>query len=141
MKTHIKIVIFIAISLGMMQCKEKEPEPEPIIKKPVDYRDKWCGNYLCLKKQTSCSIDTACSTIESTEMINVSKVKDSLIKILNVTVKFNLGTKNFGGSDYPDPESNYRVFQGHFSGDSIYISTYQGGLGFGTSCSYQGEKQ
>ena len=139
MKTHVKFCYIIFLVMLFTACIEKEPEP--IIKKPVDYRDKWCGNYLCLKKQTSCSIDTACSTIESTEMINVSKVKDSLIKILNVTVKFNLGTKNFGGSDYPDPESNYRVFQGHFSGDSIYISTYQGGLGFGTSCSYQGEKQ
>ena len=43
MKTLFKLFMIIAISLGMMQCKEKEPEP--IIKKPIDYRDKWCGNY------------------------------------------------------------------------------------------------
>ena len=124
----IKILTYLATIVFFFSCKK-------------DYRNEYVGDYLCQKIENGYSMDSIYPTVTSTETVSITKVNDSLIGILNAKVKFDPQTKIFGNGWHPDPESDYMVLYGHFSGDSIYIETRKSGLAAGVVCNYKGIKQ
>lgn len=106
-----------------------------------DYRNEYVGDYLCQKTEHIYGMDSIYPNVISVETVSITKVNDSLIRILDAQVKFDSKTKIFGSGWYPDPKSDYKVLSGHFSGDSIYFQTIKGGLGAGVNCNYKGIKQ
>ena len=126
------LILFTILSLS---CCEKD-------KDKTDYRNKYIGNYKCYGTGYFFSggyfgIPYTTTKDDTSVVVNITKSGDSLINILDAQLKlYNNG--EFGGGLYPSP--NYHGFYGHFNNDSIYFSTYQGGLGTGRILNYKGEK-
>lgn len=133
MKT-LKFICCLSLIILFTACKEKEPIDN-------DFRDCYVGDYLCQKTEHIYDMDSIYPNVISVETVSITKVNDSLIRILDAQVKFDSKTKIFGSGWYPDPKSDYKVLSGHFSGDSIYFQTIKGGLGAGVNCNYKGIKQ
>ena len=126
MKNLSLIVLLLLIFMG---CN-KENNDAP------DYRDKFVGDYQCNKTgYYHCGDSTF--YFDTTLIVTICKENDSLINILDATLKINTNGE-FGGGLYPD--SVYHGFGGFFVNDSIYFNTYQGGLGCFTSLNYKGKK-
>lgn len=122
--------LLVAILFLVVGCNK-----EPL----ADYRDYYTGTYVCDK--SGYDLVNGDSTynyyFDTVLPISVTKVNDSLIQILDATLKVDINGE-FGGGLYPDPL--YHSFQGYFVNDSIYFNTYQGGMGCFISFEYKGKK-
>ncbi len=122
-------LLLVSLLLLLISC-DKETNEIP------DYRDKFVGVYQCNKTGNyHCGDSTY--YYDTTEIVTITKENDSLINILDATLKINTNGE-FGGGLYPD--SAYHGFGGYFINDSINFNTYQGGLGCFTSLNYKGKK-
>ncbi|MDD2622090.1 MAG: hypothetical protein WC142_07045 [Bacteroidales bacterium] len=134
--TTIKLSFLLCILSFLISCN----------KESKDYRDEFVGNYLCHQTGGCYTLDTTYPKIDTTLLVTVTKVEDSLITILNVTLKLNPISGTFGVDEngyvieYPGG-SGYRIFKGYFSNDSIVFHTFGGGHGGGCNYDYKGIKQ
>lgn len=125
-----KILSFLLIMLLIFSgCNNKEEE---------DYRDDFVGEYYCLGTGNLMCNSQIIVNIDTSVIVNISKYKDSMITILNETLKIS-SEGEFGGGYYPVPD--YRFFQGYFKNDSIIFLTNVGGIACHTSINYKGKKQ
>lgn len=120
----------LLISLFFSCCKKDEENN--------DYRDDFLGNYNCQGAGYLMCNNQIINNIDTSIIVNISKYKDSLITILNDTLKITSDGK-FGGGYYPVP--NYRFYQGYFKNDSLIFLTSVGGIGCSLSINYKGKKQ
>ena len=106
-------------------------------KENIDYRDSFIGNYRCHETGSTWSLDTIYARYDTIVEIDITKSGDSSINILDVTVKINAaGIIEAGLYSVP----NYHGFGGYFKNDSIFLDTFRGGLGGGTTLNYKGKK-
>ena len=119
----------IVLVLLFMLCCNKDNNTQ-------DYRNKFLGSYYCTKTGNYYCGDSTYH-YDTTEVINVTKSSDSLINILEATLKLDLNGE-FGGGLYPDP--HYHLFDGYFKDDSIIFGLQDGLLGCFTRLNYKGIK-
>ncbi len=125
-----KIAAIILLPLIIINCCNDN-------KDIPDYRDKYIGDYQCNRTGGYFCGDIVSYYNDTTLIIAITPNKDSLINILDATLKINAnGEFNSGLS----PNSKYHGFGGYIINDSIFFNTYQGGLGCFVSFSYKGKK-
>lgn len=128
---NMKFFSFLLTLLFVFSCCKKNDDKK-------DYRDDFIGNYYCHKTgYTRCNFEII-KRFDSYVIINIGKYKDSLITILNETVKIS-SKGEFGGGYYPVPDYNF--FEGYFKNDSIIFTTDASGIACGTDLNYKGKKQ
>jgi hypothetical protein len=125
-----KILSFLLMMLLTFSCCNNEEEE--------DYRHGFLGDYSCQETgylmcngQIICSIDTIVT-------VNIGIYKDSMITILNDTLRVNKEGK-FGGGYYTVPD--FIFFGGYFKNDSIIFQTAAGGIACNNLLKYKGKKQ
>lgn len=129
-----KLVIWILLLLPFLHSCSSDAEDKD---DAPDYRDRFIGDYQCNKRGTyHCGDSTV--YVDTIVIVSLAKRSDSLIQIFGATLKINTNGE-FGGGLYPD--SAYHGFGGNLTGDSIFFTTYQGGLGCFTSLNYKGKKR
>jgi len=123
---QLKFLSILYLAVFFTACKEKEPiDNDPVNN---DYRKEYLGNYKCIR--TGNGNDT-------TLVISVSKVKDSMISILDfVAIVDQNGHFYYNGINY----YGYLGFGGNFYKDSISFMTCKGGLGSYWCYNYNGKK-
>jgi hypothetical protein len=126
-----KSIFFMVLTLLLMSRCDKDSNTP-------DYRDKYLGSYNCTKTGNYHCGDSNYYYYDTTEIVFVTKTGDSLINILDASVKID-SNGEFGKGLYPDP--NYHLFSGHFIDDSIFFGLQQGPLGCFTRFNYKGIKQ
>ena len=108
-----------------------------VVDNTKDYRETFIGNYTChVTGAYGCMLDTNIIRYDTIVLVNITKYGDSSIFILNAILKIN-NNGEFGGGLYPGPA--YHGFGGYFINDSIFFTTYQGGLGCHTILNYNGK--
>jgi hypothetical protein len=132
MCTCIKIPIFLlGLSFLITGCYKDDVT----YNKLPDYRDEFIGAYFCAKTGNYHCGDST-SYYDTTEMVTVGKSGDSMITILDATLKIDVNGE-FGGGLYPDPK--YHLFAGYIKDDSLNFGLQQGGLGCFTRLNYRGK--
>ncbi|REJ81926.1 MAG: hypothetical protein DWQ44_13495 [Bacteroidetes bacterium] len=106
----------------------------------IDYRDNFAGSYSGVKLCTFWTlsqpgIDT---TFYGSFMLNVNKdpLYQNKIIIGNDTISID-SSGSYNGYNNPPAYRNYSIT---FRNDSVFLSTYSGGLGGGYTCSFSGKK-
>jgi hypothetical protein len=106
MKTLFKTIVLLLLSLLFIHCK-----PEPIEPEPIDYRDKWCGDYAC---------NTDYYNNDTTVIVSIKKVNDSLVSISNLYTQVEIQV-----------DTNGHFFErGHFSCDVFSGDLYKDSINF-----------
>lgn len=135
------ILLLFVLVLGFIACeKEKLTTSGGGSTTLIDYRDKYVGNYKCHKICTFWTlsqpqIDT---TFNDTLSLEVKKHPVYSNKIIVGTDEIPMDTSGYY-TGYYNP-SNYKNYAISFYNDSISISTFNGGLGGGTSCNTKGHR-
>jgi len=125
-----QLILVLSISVFFLSCKRDDQER--------DYRDAFVGKYFCNQTGSTMCNSQIVGYVDTSYIVSVEKVNDSLIKILNETLKIDIKGK-FGGGYYPTPD--YRFFEGAFRNDSIIFLTSAGGIACIFSSNFKGIKQ
>ncbi|MDY0015867.1 MAG: hypothetical protein RBS13_06620 [Bacteroidales bacterium] len=123
MKTLFKTIVLLLLSLLFIHCK-----PEPI-----DYRDKWCGDYIC---NDSTIRTTVAKVNDSLLSLSVTKIIESNCPFLNLITPIDVS-----GHFYEQNTCNYDAIGGDFYKDSLSFWTLIRLIRVSTTYYYAGVKQ
>lgn len=131
--------VFIFLFL-LEACTKDKATDQPFAIPVVDYRDTYTGNYNCTRLCTFWSISQPQTETTFYSAINISVTKhpvltNSLI-VENDTIPID-SAGTFSGFYNPPAYHNYSIV---FRSDSVFINSFSGGLGGGTTCNTIGKK-
>ena len=136
MKRSLSPFGIIALLLFPACCEDTEENPGP-----PDFRDAFTGTYACHKLCTYWTIDMPApdTTFSGTLEVTISKVISStdLLVVQNDTIPIDESGHYFGFFAV----AGFREYQLDLRNDSLFLRTFSGGLGGGTTCWTQGKKQ
>lgn len=132
---HLSLILCLLV----FACKKNH---DPVLADTnSDYRDRFTGSYTGHKLCTYWTISNPVTdtTFNGTVTFQVIKHPTDPGKIIveNDTIAMDSSGSYTGFYD-PQPYKNYSLY---FTNDSLYRSTFSGGLGGGTSCSTKGKRQ
>ncbi len=124
------LILIAALFLCCTACKKEKPLLA------IDYS----GDYLTLKTKETQYFGEPSRSHDTIEIVHVTVIDTSHIQIFDLKLTFDSETKKFQMNSTLNQETIYRYFTGYFVEDSIYISSFIGGLSGGTSIRYKGKK-
>jgi hypothetical protein len=139
-KLYFIIPFVLLVSCSTDAPIEPFPEPKQHPQPIIDYRDAFTGTYYCHRLCTFWSISQPQTDTVFNGYINitVSKLKGSANKLIvhKDTIPVD-SSGSFSGFYEPPGFKNYYI---NFRSDSLFLNTFSGGLGGGTSCKVTGHK-
>ncbi|MBP6335479.1 MAG: hypothetical protein KA444_08405 [Bacteroidia bacterium] len=130
------LLVTLLTILVSTSCKKENAEDVN-----EDYRTAYAGNYSCQKLCTFWSIsqpqtDTSFNGSSSIS-IRIDPSTPNRIIVDSDTIAID-SSGSFNGHYDPPAYNNYSI---QITGDSIYLNTFSGGLGGGTTCNSKGKRR